>query len=352
MIEGVEIFKEEHPSLESYWRSIILFGRNVASYKFAFGKTLFEFIAKDKTVITLEELSEPFSRYLCEHLVDAKQTTSQSSKFLDACRSFNDGELTKEQLVLITSKLGFNYVIDAFHIVNTKNIHINFFKKDYNNQTKRIILTDEIYKLKDLIFFRDLNNEIEARWKLVETAWELGISRNLLNVQYNKQDEMLSAFVGNSLKRKSVTSAKDALNGYQKGKCFYCFTDITINSNSEMFCDVDHFFPHVLLQAQELQRALPQINLDGVWNLVLACPKCNRGTEGKFSHVPATKYLQRIYKRNEFLISSHHPLRETLMQQTGDTEINREAFLKKVYFLAINSLIHQWETEQIGEEIF
>ena len=35
-------FQEEHPSLESYWRSIILFGNNVASYKFALAKTLLE----------------------------------------------------------------------------------------------------------------------------------------------------------------------------------------------------------------------------------------------------------------------------------------------------------------------
>ena len=30
--DGIEEFKEQYPSLESYWRSIILFGRNVASY--------------------------------------------------------------------------------------------------------------------------------------------------------------------------------------------------------------------------------------------------------------------------------------------------------------------------------
>ena len=35
MSDKVEEFKEQFPSLDSYWRSIILFGRNVASYKFA-----------------------------------------------------------------------------------------------------------------------------------------------------------------------------------------------------------------------------------------------------------------------------------------------------------------------------
>ena len=36
------LFTEVQPTLENYWRSIILFGRNVASYKFALGKSLLE----------------------------------------------------------------------------------------------------------------------------------------------------------------------------------------------------------------------------------------------------------------------------------------------------------------------
>ena len=40
--------------------------------------------------------------------------------------------------------------------------------------------------------------------------------------------------------------AVDALNGYQKGSCFYCFRDISIVFGSDSLADVDHFFPHVL----------------------------------------------------------------------------------------------------------
>ena len=36
-------FYEIEPSLENYWRAIILFGRNVASYKFALAKALIEY---------------------------------------------------------------------------------------------------------------------------------------------------------------------------------------------------------------------------------------------------------------------------------------------------------------------
>ena len=36
------IFFENDPTLQSYWRSIILYGRNVASYKFALAKALID----------------------------------------------------------------------------------------------------------------------------------------------------------------------------------------------------------------------------------------------------------------------------------------------------------------------
>ena len=124
MKKGIEIYQEKDLSLESYWRSIILFGRNAASYKFALGKSLLEIAKYGKTsTISLEDLAEPYSKNICEHLkISPKQTTSLSSKFLEACISFNNGMLSKEELLNVTYKLGFENVIDAFHKVNRKEI--------------------------------------------------------------------------------------------------------------------------------------------------------------------------------------------------------------------------------------
>ena len=47
-------FYEIEPSLESYWRAVILFGRNVASYKFALAKSLYDLKAEGNTIITLD----------------------------------------------------------------------------------------------------------------------------------------------------------------------------------------------------------------------------------------------------------------------------------------------------------
>lgn len=345
MADGVEEFKEQFPSLESYWRSIILFGLNVASYKFALAKSLLEIAPTGKTSITLQELAEPYSRYLREHIAKApKQATSQSSRFIQACKDYDEGKIPYQKMIDTTVSLGFNNVIDAFHVVNKKEIPISFFRKDYQPGSKKIILTDEVFRLMETPCPENYASETESRWNLVETAWELGISRNLLNVKYDDLSQMF--FVDPNYRRKDITSARGALNGYQKGKCFYCFDDITVSDDSSNTCDVDHFFPHTL------QPMMPDVNLDGVWNLVLTCHDCNRGISGKFALVPATKYLARLHKRNEYLISSHHPLRETIMQQTGATETARAAFLRDVDQRAINLLVHRWEIKEKAPATF
>lgn len=131
-------FMETAPSLESYWRAIILFGRNVASYKFALAKSLLDI---QESSIALEDLARPYAAHICEHLKkEDKQCTSQSSKFLDTCRSFNAGELDEATLYAITEKLGFINVLDAFHIVNAAPIGPSFFQK-YKKTGKYIFLS-------------------------------------------------------------------------------------------------------------------------------------------------------------------------------------------------------------------
>lgn len=57
-------FQENDPSLESQWRSIILFGKNSATYKFAFGKALLEIVTKETNSISLQEEIIKFKNYL------------------------------------------------------------------------------------------------------------------------------------------------------------------------------------------------------------------------------------------------------------------------------------------------
>jgi hypothetical protein len=102
-------FLDHQRTLENYWHAVILFGQNVASYKFALAKSLIDLGSAGKAAITLEELADPFSRHILEHLARSpKQATSASSRFLDACRSFSAGSTSRDELIGSTVKLSFN----------------------------------------------------------------------------------------------------------------------------------------------------------------------------------------------------------------------------------------------------
>ena len=340
------VFTEVQPTLENNWRSIILFGRNVASYKFALGKSLLELCQQGKEIVTLEDLSEPFSRHICEHLERAdKQATSKSSRFLSTCRRFNVGEVKKEELLDTTAKIGFANVIDAFHVVHNGDISVRFFTDERKGKEKGIRLTEDLFKLSGQYQYRNLPTEVEARWRLVETAWQLNLPKHVLTVRYDEESELL-VVNDRTLERKAITGCRDALNGYQKGKCFYCFDDVSVELASSDLADVDHFFPH----------ALKPFNfgdlIDGVWNLVLACRSCNRGENGKFKQVPSLRFLERLHRRNSFFIDSHHPLRETLMNQTGASEPVRRQFLQAVYQRSKELLVMNWEPKHEHEQAF
>jgi 5-methylcytosine-specific restriction endonuclease McrA len=337
-------FLSQEPTLSEYWRSIVLFGDNAASYKFALAKSLIEIAPTGKTFVTLEQLAQPFTRHICTHLKHQnKQTTSKSSQFLDACRQFNAGEIGDDELTKIATKKGFENVIDAFHNVNQSELPQRFFTDERKSQRKGIALTDELFKLLESGEFTNLDLEVESRWQLVETAWGMGISRNLLQIQVDDDKQLLFVPI-DKVRRIEITSIRGALNGYQKGKCFYCFDKISVALKAEDLADVDHFFPHKLRILN-----LNQFT-DNVWNLVLACQKCNRGAAGgKFAQLPSPKLRDRLYIRNERLIDSHHPLQQTLIQQTGENPVKRLKFINAVYESAKAPLgFSQWEPEERG----
>lgn len=331
-------FQINDPSIESQWRAIILFGKNSATYKFAFAKSLLGLIEQEKTKISLDELAIPFANSIVEHLKKRdKQGNAGSSKFLEGCRSYINEKITKEDLYSLTEKYGFVNVVDAFQNVNGGTIPNAFYEKNYSQGKKEIVVTDNLLKIKELFQYRNLEQEVEARWNLVETAWNLQINPNLLEVKY---DESKSLFFieSNLMRRINITSVRDSLNGYQKGKCFYSYQDISINKNDINICEVDHFLPHVNKVAHSQTGA----NINGVWNLVLADSSINLH---KKARIPEERFLHRLYNRNEFYIESKHPLAETIINQTGLTKESRRSFLEAQYNLALKHSIHPWKPE-------
>ncbi|KAA0232630.1 MAG: HNH endonuclease [Actinobacteria bacterium] len=319
--DAVSQFAGERPSLDSHWRALILFGRNVASYKFALGHSLLELGKEGRELVTLEDLAFPFARHICRHLAVAdRQATSPRSQFLDACRAHNRGDMTDEQLIETTARLGFKNVIDAFHVLDGTEITSRFFIDERRTQ-RGIRLTDRLHTLIDDVDPDPLVTETESRWSLVEAAWELNLPRQILTVAYDAEMQSLRAA---SRRRAPITGVRGALNGYQKGACFYCFGPISTTPSSPDLAQVDHVF------AWSVAPTLGGAPVDGVWNLVLACGRCNSWHE-KSNRPPHLRYVERLQRRNEFLISSHHPLRPTLIAQTGESRADRAATLRRAY---------------------
>jgi hypothetical protein len=116
-----------------------------------------------------------------------------------------------------------------------------------------------------------------------------GLGLGLISVRYDCDSSAL--YVRNGIRERiNVTSSRDALDGYQKGKCLYCSREITIAPTSSNLADFDHFLPHTLFARGDLEA-----NLDGIWNLVLSCRDCNRGEKGKSAGETTTGNLSACY---------------------------------------------------------
>lgn len=326
-------FQDAAPTHAGYWRHIVRFGRNVASYKFALGRALLNLAAQQQTFVRLEDLSIPFMASICEHLLaEDRQSTSARSRFLEACRSRNRGELDAAQLAEVTVQLGFNNVIDAFHISRAGEPTQTRFFIDERAARHGITLTDDLLNLANGLQAQVLPLEVDARWNLVQTSWGLGLGTRLVSFEIAPDEDAIDLYAPSRLRRAPITGVRAALSGYQDGRCAYCDTPFTDIGTSRVA--VDHVLPFVLMS-----RGWHDGDLHQVWNLVLACYGCN---SEKRDRPPAADWMPWLYQRCEHLIASHHPLRETLISQLGPDTTYRYQTLRRRH-TAATEMIRSWK---------
>jgi 5-methylcytosine-specific restriction endonuclease McrA len=86
-----------------------------------------------------------------------------------------------------------------------------------------------------------------------------------------------------SAKRNNLSVYRQILyEEFEMKTCFYCGRRLSPDK-----IDVDHFIPWSFIKD------------DNLWNLVLACPSCNRQKNDK---LPAGKYLDNLMNRNQHII--------------------------------------------------
>src|SRR5262245_15237210 len=107
----------------------------------------------------------------------------------------------------MTVRRGFNDVLDAFHVVGQGELGVRFYADEPATPGKGIRLTDDLFKLTELYQHRNLSLEVEARWRLVETAWGLRLPAGALVVAYDSGLERL-VVEGGTTRRKAITPCR------------------------------------------------------------------------------------------------------------------------------------------------
>jgi 5-methylcytosine-specific restriction endonuclease McrA len=289
---------------EDFWRTIILYGLNQATYKIALGQSLIRFSEQQKNFVSMTELAEDFFDMYKERLKSGKPQLAQPNRLTAMERivtEFNIGKITRFEAIEKVERDAFNDVIDRFHTVDKLEIPMRFYEKS----DKGIYIFDNVY---DIFSDKDnavLVNELNSRWDLLEGAFE--IKRNNSHIV----NDIRKIYLVNGYERTDITKNRSVLNGYQNNVCFYCGEHM-----SEEDVHVDHVIPRQL------------INHDDIWNLVLSHGFCNLQ---KSDNLPDRHYIEKLIERNEYFIKSSHPISNKLKGQLGNTPKQRRSTVDTIY---------------------
>ena len=145
---AVARFAYEVPSLIRIGGRWFCSGRTSSRTSLPWPGALLE-IGGGSEAVSLDELAVPYASRVAQHLrAHDKQGTPKQSRFLDVCRAHNRGELDDEGLRATTVQIGFNNLIDAFHVVDRAEVPERFFI-DERRSGSGIRLTDGLRQLFD-----------------------------------------------------------------------------------------------------------------------------------------------------------------------------------------------------------
>jgi len=290
-----------------YWKAIILYGLNVATYKIALGKTLLELAKKNKNEIDWHLLSKVyFDNYLnrLDNISRPQQSNPARKTVME--RIVKLYQLNKINYDEAISKVGteaFNDVIPRFQTIGTDKIIAG--EKFYHFiHGEKLFLHDSVFQIQEE-HNDELIDEINARWSLLEGAFTIA------NGNYELRNDIIDVYLLDGYERTNITKNIPFLQGYQGNLCFYCAEKINAKD-----IHVDHVLPRQFIQHDE------------IWNLVLSHGICNLD---KSDSLVGKHYLQKLLFRNENIIGSNHPWRKKIIEALGTTTDKREKNLWNHY---------------------
>ena len=202
-------------TLEDYWRALILYGQQVATYKIALGMSLVNFVNINKTIVTIDELAEEFFELYQKRLQNNMPQLNLPNRLTvmeRVVKNYTSQKLDRTAAIEKIAKDAFHDVIPRFHTLNRESLPINFY--EFNDG--KLSLTDNAFKIFSDQKNKDLVTELNSRWDLLEAAF-------LINRENNELiNDLRKFYLLKGYERTDVTKTRPVLNGYQKGICFYC----------------------------------------------------------------------------------------------------------------------------------
>lgn len=282
-----------------YWKAIILYGLNQATYKIALGKTLLQLTQNGQDKVDWETLSKHFLDNYINRLAEKSMPQQANSSRLTVMEriiySLNNGAINYTKAVEQVADYAFNDVIPRFQTIGTDK-EIAFEKFYHYDHGKKLYLHDSVFRLNET--HRDeLESELNARWSLLEGAFMIN------QENWELANDIREIYLQNGYGRTDITPNIPFLMGYQGNVCFYCGEILIPNK-----IHVDHVLPRQIMMHDE------------IWNLVLSHDICNLHKEDALI---GRHYMEKLIARNENIMGSNHPWKKKIARELGLTPNER-----------------------------
>jgi hypothetical protein len=282
-----------------YWKGIVLYGLNQATYKIALGKTLIDLTNNGKSTLDWHELSKAFLDNYIARLnqsdMPQQSNPSRQTTMERIVSGIKSGQLSYQQAVSEVGVNAFNDVIPRFQTIGTdKQLAAGkFYHYDFG---KQIHIHDALFNILETSK-HEIIQELEARWSLLEGAF------SLTHGECTLANSIREIYLEKATVRSNLTGNIPFLQGYQGNVCFYCGEGIEKAS-----IHVDHLIPRQVIQHDE------------IWNLVISHDVCNLH---KSDALVGKHYFEKLVARNENIMGSNHPWKQKIASALGSTSAAR-----------------------------